>query len=144
MQSAKQTNSMTSMRNTCPWFPWKGQVPGEGQMSGGTCPTFRLTILCSRSTGGAASRRRSTPFIEAYWFVASLSERQRTTTNRELSECMLSWQIHCYSALPRTYRAKWCHKIYGQDTIAVLWVYHSIMYGIKGRRFTLLCGYKLN
>ena len=33
------------------------------------------------------------------------------------------------------HRMKWRHRIYGHDTIAILWVQHGIMCGVKGRRF---------
>jgi len=35
-------------------------------------------------------------------------------------------------------RVKWRHGIYGHDRISILWAYHGIMCGVKGRRFIVL------
>jgi len=36
------------------------------------------------------------------------------------------------------HRAKWRHRIYCHETIAILWVQHGIMCGVKDRRFIVL------
>ena len=38
----------------------------------------------------------------------------------------------------RIHRMKWRHRIYGHDTIAILWVWNAVMSGDKGRRFIVL------
>ena len=35
-------------------------------------------------------------------------------------------------------KVKCRHRIYGYETVAILWVYHDIMCGVNGRRFIAL------
>jgi len=43
----------------------------------------------------------------------------------------LGWPVYIH-------KVKLGHRIYGHKTIAILWVYHSIMHGVNGRRFVAL------
>ena len=40
-----------------------------------------------------------------------------------------------------THRVKWRHRVYGHDTIAILWAEHEIMRRVKWRRFIALFKY---
>ena len=49
-------------------------------------------------------------------------------------------QSHTYTAhIPKfIHRVKWRHRVYGHDTIAILWVQHDILRWVKWRRFIVL------
>jgi len=73
-----------------------------------------------------------------------MNSRSGENSAMNVSVCV-SVRLHvCLSVRSHIHRMKWRHRIYGHDMIAILWVKHDIMRGIKGRRFIVLFGCKLN
>jgi len=145
------THESTESMNNSGWF-----YIGRPCLQSNLAPTARCNSLnCARSCSAvrqteidASSALHIQRWQRSFIFAVTSARRPLRQHAFHPTVMGLGWKCRRRNAVrspsaegagPTTsniHRVKWRHSIYGHDTIAILWVSHDIMCGVKGWRLS--------